>query len=254
MTADARSRKDDGQPGGYECVDPPRGRLLWEPPHELDDEQRRQLELHLGVCDHCRLEAAAEAELASGLRSGALRFKRPGLPTVWSFAAPAGAVLAAACLTLMLVLPPRARLDEVALRDDAVATRFITPVEGQVLTGDRVVLAWSPVAGATSYRVTVELVGGERSWQWETESTRQPVAVEGGLPRAPYRAHLEAIPAYLLAGERVSVRFAVGTRPSVLGYRVTSAAWWVWALGIAGSICLAAAGLRRWRRRRSISF
>jgi hypothetical protein len=159
----------------YECVDPAVGHDLGQLDHpDTDPEFASLLQDHLAICDACRLSRAVAHRLPEALaapvgarpKGGVIdarrRFRRLG--STW------GAAAIAAGLALVMLLPP---VPEGAGRlqrgDDAGG--FVRPVEGEVVTPGPVTLDWSPIDGATGYRVRVAATDGSFAWEQTVQGT-----------------------------------------------------------------------------------
>jgi hypothetical protein len=157
----------------FECVEPELGDLLWKRGMpDLEPELRARLEDHLLVCDACRLTLATEERTVRGLRSGALRLEEPARRR-WRRALEGfsrsprarwlirgGSLAVAASLVLILLVPPSPPRGGDLRRAAAAGSRFERPLEDEVVLSDRPGLAWSPIPGASSYRVEISSVGG----------------------------------------------------------------------------------------------
>lgn len=236
---------------GYECVDPELGDELWQ----LDDPGsdaalRGRLEAHLSVCAGCRLLRAAEARTREGLREGRLVLHDDARPRrlPWTLGG-GGALALAACLALVLLGPPRAPGDDLRLRADGDRPAITRPVSEEVVLGERPHVAWTPVEGATAYRVTLCSVDGAHEWAHETDASSLRVPEDAGLASsARYRILLETVPAHL-AGGGVRSSFRTGTLGEFLRYRFGAAPLWVLLLGAFGAglggLGIASGSLRR---------
>ncbi|MFC1573311.1 hypothetical protein ACFL6M_06900 [Candidatus Eisenbacteria bacterium] len=137
--------------GRYECVEPQLGELLWQfDMPDVDPRLRQELAQHLTVCDACRFSRAVEERVATGLKDGSLDIKAPTgnavLSAVLSLFTPprqkaaaglrTGGVLAvAACLALILWLPPVAPSLGLISRAEEGAPSFDRPVSEEIVLG-----------------------------------------------------------------------------------------------------------------------
>ncbi|MEN8006875.1 MAG: hypothetical protein ABFS42_07640 [Candidatus Krumholzibacteriota bacterium] len=227
----------------FECVEPALGDEMWrfEAP-DLDASLRRRLENHLMICDACRLRQAMDRRVASGLEDGTLELqsgravhpRRLAIHALgWS-----GGLAVAASLVLMLLVPPQARNGGRLVRS-ADDTRFLRPVEGEVINGGQPRLSWEPVPGATNYRLTVSEVGGDHEWHGETTALSLVVPAAAELPPSrSFRASLEPVPADLAQPGGVSVSFSTGDLSEFLAYRLAASSTILRLLGLAGLFML----------------
>lgn len=236
----------------YTCVDPPVGEQLWrlEAP-DLDPAFRMQLEAHLEACAACRQLRALAAATGRLAQRGALGEPRPG----WRPQSArlmrgrlrriAGLALAAS-LAGALMLPPRSVERGWLARGEDV-DRFLRPAEGEVLATRHPHLRWTPIAGASGYRVEIRDPAGLSVWTGESEGAhlRLPgaAALAGGRD---YRAILITRPADLLPPGKVSVSFRIDSPWRMAWHRLR---WAHPLLQAAGAASLAAALLLSWRRR-----
>ncbi|MFH1842658.1 MAG: hypothetical protein ABIF77_05580 [bacterium] len=258
----------------YECVEPELGALLWQYDlSETGSDLRRRLDNHLVVCDACRLSRSVGENVASGLRAGSLHLppaivqplprqrtdRTVGRTTDRTDERPAaartplgivGGLALAASLALILWLPPLPVDHDLISRDDPGAAHFLRPVEGEVILDKTPTLSWTPIAGATRYRVTVQDPDGTFHWQGTTKETELTVPGASAAPdQARFRAVLEPIPADLAQPEGISVSFRTGDLRAYLGFRLGTAHAWVLWLGLIGGGLLAATGWLNLRRR-----
>lgn len=239
---------------GYECVEPAIGRELWRGVAPGASEAERNLRSeHLRICDACRLTAAVERDLASGLVDGSLMLpgsaparrrirRRPAL--VPSLAA-AATSMAAIGLLLVVLMPPVPLADLGADRAGG-SEGFLRPVEGETVATQGSVFRWRPVDGARSYALRVEEVGGGVVWEGTSVEPALALPPEITLNAdREYRVHLETVPRDLVASGSLAVRFRGGSTAAVLRYRARSAPWPAHVLlGLALATGLAAAAIR----------
>jgi hypothetical protein len=239
----------------YECVEPAIGRELWRgaAPGATETERNLRSE-HLRICDACRLAAAVERDVASGLVDGSLmlplrapagRRKRPHRKALVPALAAAATSMAAIGLLLVMVLPPLP-LHEAGRDRSGADEGFLRPVEGEMISGRSPVFRWRPVPGARSYGLRVEEVGGDVVWEGATETPRIALPPEAALVQGrEYRAHLETVPRDLVASGALAVRFRTGSPAAVIRYRAQAAPWPARLLVLLGLLAgLAAATVR----------
>ncbi len=147
-----------GPEEGYECVEPALGDQLWRLDAPGQDEAHlKDLRLHLEICDHCRLVQHVGTIIAEELVSPGTPDRGRILPGAWRTALGAVSGMAvAASLALMFLLPPPDPARDHVLRADDSAPRFLEPVAGQVVLSDTPDLRWTPVPGASGYRITLQ--------------------------------------------------------------------------------------------------
>jgi len=132
--------------------------------HQLEAEERREVELHLARCTECRDEFVAVTEV---LQPG---HKDRRIP--WRVLAPVAA--AAAAVILMVAGPWNlvSRDDSPLHRDTpAQASAVPTPVAPLGLVSGVEQLVWLVVDGADRYRLTLYAVEGEVLWKATTADT-----------------------------------------------------------------------------------
>ena len=216
---------------------------------EIDSSLRERLEMHLTVCDACRLSQATEQKVAAGLREGSLRIEPVGAPPArpGSLRTRSGRLVAAtgfmattAALLLLYVLPPSPPDLGGTSRSPLSRPAFERPVEQEVLREGTVRFSWYPMEEATGYRLTVREVGGSFSWSGETKETSLHTPVDSSLPAGSrFRAILEPIPADLARPGDISVSFHTGTSGEVTAYRIGASPAPVRILGTLGLLLLA---------------
>jgi hypothetical protein len=261
-------RVPDGPWPGYECVEPALGAEIWR----LDDPRsdaalRTTLELHLEICDDCRLRRATERRVAEGLRAGRLVLSddgrddssreeltvgrspvaagtparrprtvvRPFRRNPWLWTLTGGSTLVAAGIALLLLLPPLPRDGAGRFRGETGPT-ILRPVEGEVVLDRTPRVDWQPVDGATSYEVTVDEVAGGYEWSERTVESHAEVPPTSPLPAdRTFRAFVEPLPRDLAAPGGETVSFATGDFPSYLRHR--------WSAGSPAARVIAVFGL-----------
>jgi len=232
---------------GYECVDPPVGRNIWQlDDPALDPAIRRQLAAHLVICDACRLQRDVERRVGRGLTTGRLTLRRRSAAGHEHRRATrrlvgGGGLLLAASLAALLLVPPRSR-DAGRIERGAVAGAFRRPVEGEVVLSGRPRLTWRPVPGATAYRVRVSEVGGPFHWQGRTEAPELRLPRDVALPpHRDFRAVVTPVPPDLGPVGGTSVSFRRGSPGEWWRYRWRAAPPWIPVLAALGLALLAAA-------------
>ena len=232
------SRESESQVNsGWECIDPVVGNCLWELEVEDTTEKRAcQLHAHLQLCDACRLDQAMSGRLEAGLQAGELVLPSKISEHWWqrsAVQASVGSALVAACLALLIILPPAPSGDFVHLRAAVESPHFLRPVEGEVVMPTSTVMSWEPVAGASSYQVTLTDVDGGFHWVGSTRNTELelPDLVQG---RQTLRAVLTTVPADLVMPGRISVSFSTGSGMQMAQDRLMKAPVWLTLLGIGG--------------------
>lgn len=225
---------------GYECVDPELGGELWRLDDlGTDDALRGRLEAHISICARCRLQLATEERARTGLRNGRLTLRggRPRSRITPLSLGGAGALALAAGVALVLLLPPRALEEDLVLRDGTGRPVITRPVPGEVVRGDKPCIEWTPIEGATAYRVTLRQVDGAYEWAHETTGPPACVPADAALATsARYRVVLETVPGYLAPGGGHHTSFRTGTLGEFLRYRLDAAPGWVLILGALGTL------------------
>lgn len=239
----------------WECVDPELGNQLWRRDDPLTDAAlRARLERHVALCDCCRLSLAAAAGIAAGLRDGTL-----GVPAgTWPAArramqrrrlAGGGAGALAAGLALMLLLPPASSPPAARTRGDADGPRFLRPVESQIVLSRTPALSWTPIAGASGYRLLLSAEGASYACRIETSGAAARVPADAPLPAgARIRAILEVVPPDLAPPAGVTLSFRHGSPAAFAGQRLTAAPLPARLLAALGLLLLLAT---RWPARRA---
>ncbi len=244
------SQNVTGTPGDnkWECIDPTVGTCLWEMEiSETSPQRLEELKAHLDFCDACRLDHSLEQQLSSGLVEGKLKLQvssnvvtppaawwsRPALPGA------VGSLLVAACLSLLMLMPPVPSGDLVNLRGDSDEMAFLRPVEGEVVHAKRGGMSWKPVPGATSYQITLSEVGGGFVWNETTTATRLALPVLESRSEGHYlRASLTTVPKDLVPPGSISVVFSTGNNSDVVQYRLKKAPNWIILMGFGGILFL----------------
>ncbi len=234
----------------WECIDPAMGNCLWElEVDETTEERSQQLQAHLQLCDACRLDQALNTRLEQGLQAGALVLP-PAPKRIWwqrsSVQASAGSALIAACLALLMLLPPAPSGDFVHLRGAHDDPHFIRPVEGEMVIAENTLLTWQPVDGATSYRITLSDVASDFNWVGTTSNTQIQLPPLNEDPQT-LRAVLATVPADLVAPGRISVCFNTGNWAQMVQDRMLKAPLWMLLFIVSGVLLL---GLSLFSRQR----
>lgn len=214
----------------------------------LEADERDFLEAHLAVCAYCRLALDLHAKLGEGIRDGSLnaeahpmarRVARPN----W-FGWGAGAAVAAG-LILMFALPPRPTGTTLVLRGPD-KTRFLRPVEGEVVRKGSLALRWTEVPGADGYRVQVTGLNGGSTWTGTAEEASLVLpgdAIPAG--EETYRAILSTVPEDLLPPGSASVSFKTGGLLAVASHQAQRAQLVSYVFALAGLTLAIAAFYRR---------
>lgn len=225
----------------WECIDPAVGSCLWElEVGETTRQRSEQLQAHLELCDACQLDVALKNRLEKDLEEGALILPPVSGARWWQQSAAqasVGSALIAACLALLIILPPAPSGDFVHLRGTADDPHFIRPVEGEVVVPAGAVVSWLPVDGATSYQVTLTDVAGDFKWVGSTRNTQIELP-DIAQDQQTMRAVLTTIPADLVSPGRVSVSFSTGSRIQLAQYRISKAPVWMNFLWVSGLVLL----------------
>ncbi|MBC8426281.1 hypothetical protein H8E07_19365 [bacterium] len=225
---------------GYECVDPDLGGELWR----LDDPEtnralRGRLEVHVSICARCRLQLATEDWTRSGLRSEriVLRGERSRTRITPLHLGGFGAMALAAGIALVFLLPAGTLDKDMLVRGNPEQPAITRPIPGEVVHGNKPRIEWTPIADATSYRVTLRQVDGSHEWSHETTDPQACVTDDALLATsARYRVLLETVPAYLASGGGLHSSFRTGTTGEFMRYRLGTAPAWAIALGALGAI------------------
>ena len=147
----------------------------------------------------------------------------------------------------MLVLPPRARDGGRILRSSD-EFQFSRPVEGEVVLGQHPRLTWTPIEGATSYRITINEVEG--SYEWHSETSERSISLPEAAPlplSRDFRAFLEPVPTDLARPGGISVSFRTGNFAAFASHRLTASSLlgkilaWSGLLLIISALCLRSA-------------
>lgn len=225
---------------GYECVDPDLGAGLWRlDDPEIDHALRGRLEVHVSICAPCRLQRATEDRVRSGLRSErlVLRGERPLAHITPLRIGGIGALALAAGIALVFLLPPGTLDKDMLVRGDPEQPAITRPIPGEIVHGNQPCIEWTPIEGATSYRVTLRQVDGQDEWSHETADPQACVPADAPLATsARYRVLLETVPAYLASGGGLHSSFRTGTIGEVMRYRLDTAPAWATALGALGAL------------------
>lgn len=216
----------DPRETAYECVDPSVGSQLSRLEEEgVEPQTRARLEAHLEACHACRLVVHLDRRMRALARAGELRIpstsRRSARLLAWRgrIIGLAG-LTACASLSLALILPPRPAGDLPAHRGGD-GRRFERPVEGEVVPAGPVSFRWTPVPGASRYRLELRDEDGRRVWSGETATPglRSPQAPALSRDRR-YKATLDVEPADLLPPGRISVAFRPGSAWDVASHRL----------------------------------
>jgi hypothetical protein len=234
----------------FECIDPSVGGSIWRlEQSDVNPQLRVELLAHVSVCDSCRLLVRLEEKARELAESGSLEHTGPkeraasmALPTqepqvspvlaehsepaARSLASPsrqklrmrrihvttAAGIALAACLAAIVFTPPQPVTGRLSARGNE-GTRFLRPVEGEVVSTAQPILRWTPLEGASRYFIEIRDEKGASLWQGESadETIRLPdeVSLESGHN---YKALLSVQPADLLAPGETSVRFRSDSR------------------------------------------
>lgn len=221
----------------WECIDPGVGHCLWELEAEETSEARtRQLQAHLELCDACRLGEALNTRLEKDLEAGTILLPETPVRPWWlrpAVQASAGSALIAACVALLMILPPAPTCDTVLMRGPLDVPHFLRPVEGEVVLPEGTELSWAPVKGATSYKVTVTDMAGDYHWIGSTQTTQLKLPLQN-QGRQILRAVLATVPADLVSNGSVSVSFCTGSRLQLVRDRLIKAPFWLAAFWAGG--------------------
>ena len=231
---------DDRQDLELACVAPAVGdRILDLTLRTIDADERRLLEAHADACALCRLTLDLEHRLGEGIRDGSLTgkelnsssYRRQRGWTGWIAVA-----ATAASLACLLMLPPRPIGPSVAVRGSG-EPGFLRPVEGEVITGNEMTIAWADVPGADLYRVRItEIQTGET----RTEATRETrlLVKSGSGPSSDrtYRILLSTEPSDLLPPGGVSVVYRSGGLFEVIIHRAKMAQPVTYAMAFVGLV------------------
>jgi len=224
----------------WECIDPAVGSCLWElEVGKTTEDRRRELQAHMQLCDACRLDTALADRLEQGLQAGELVLPSAGRRVWWQRSATqasVGSALIAACLALLILLPPAPSGDFVQLRGESDKPHFISPVEGEVVVPSNTVMTWQPVDGATGYEVVLTDVAGGYRWIGTTRETQLNLPALAPVGQT-LRAVLITMPADLVSPGRVSVSFSTGNWFHLVKDRLFKAPIWL-NLFLAGGLFL----------------
>lgn len=230
--------------GPYQCVQPEIGDQIWRLDRaETPSDLRLRLKNHLAVCDSCRLTLAVQERVQRGAQDHSLAVKTArNRAAGWTWA---GGLALAASLALVLLIPPR-QTGRLLVRG-ADSPGFIRPVEGEILHHEAPRLKWTPVAGATAYRI--EITSSDQKYHW-TARTKQPavrIPRDQPLPQdEDLLAMVQTVPEDLVSLGAISVHFRREKTGGFLNYRLKAAPSAVKILGLLG---LGLLGLGIYRRR-----
>lgn len=234
------------------CVEPAVGdriTALLQPAQETSE--RELLEAHVEICAACRTTLELHRRLERGFRDGVYPTRSAGLRSRprrrARFAAWAATASLAASVVFLAVLPPRPSGPTTTTRGDDTV-RILRPVEGQVVTSGDLEVAWTPVEGASSYRVQVEPEGGDGAWSTTVFGSSATVPGPGLLDgHGEVRVVVTPTPADLLPPGALSVSVETAAAPSVVLHRVRRAQPIVLLLAAVGIVLATASALDRRR-------
>ncbi len=237
---------------GLACVDPKVGERILElalPTPVADTDERRLLTAHAEVCAYCRLTLDLHRSLAEGLADGSLtsasaRVRNQTRIRDWTGWAAVAAI--AASLACLLLLPPRAVGPSLVLRGGPDESRFLRPVEGEVVGGSGLNISWTAMPGADSYRI--RLTGGPDDFAWTAETSQAHLVIPASADLPPgetFRVLLSTVPADLMPPGGISVSFRTGGTAAVASHRIRQAQPIVFLLAFAGLGCAMIAGVYR---------
>lgn len=229
---------NDQRDRGLECVDPDIGnRILNLAQPTIDADERGLLEAHADVCAFCRLTLDLHHRLGEGIRDGTLANDNSGVPapgrrrgwTGWTAIA-----AMAASLVCLIILPPRPVGPGIAGRGPN-ETRFLRPVEGEVVGGGDLTIAWTQVPDADTYRIRVTNVRNGTTWTESTKESRLVIPADTDLIQGEtFRVLLSTVPADLLPPGGASVTFRTGGHLAVVSHRARRAQPVTYVLALAG--------------------
>lgn len=151
---------------------------------------------HVLVCPRCREEIAQLRDINADL----VRTRRRWLPV-------AVAVLAASvAFVAFLVAPRRPAENPVALRGSGPGVVDLLPVSR---VNDVATFAWTPVSGATRYRVSVFFEDGRTVWSREAGAPPLQWPDEVARPAGSYRWSVEALAGRVLVARSRLADFQV---------------------------------------------
>ncbi|MBK8168031.1 MAG: hypothetical protein IPK64_18960 [bacterium] len=245
----------------FECVEPEIGGqmdLLGQA--DLEPGLAARLRGHLAMCDACRLDRALARRLPEALAAleqeqvaiaaaatttsagsprarvvgGHARFRRQA--GSW------GGLALAAGLALVVMMPPVPAGGNRLQRGDQDGPRFVRPVEGEVVSTGTPRLNWTPIEGASAYRVRVESTDGTYRWEATVKGTTARAPAAATAPAGvSLRAYLEPVPADLAPAGGIAVAYRAGSRGESLRYRAVAAPLYARLLAAGGALAVAAA-------------
>jgi hypothetical protein len=125
---------------------------------------------------------------------------------------------------MVTMLPPAPAGGDRLRRGDGDAPRFLRPVAGEVVDGDRSTLSWRAIDGASGYRVRLESADGAYAWEQTVRGATTAVADHPAPPSGTeLRAFLEPVPADLAPSGGISVAFRTGNGLDIIRYRFDAA-------------------------------
>ncbi len=223
----------------HECIEPSIGDQIWRlEAGNLDPELQRKLTAHLQACQHCQEIVDLDSEARSLLREGLLKVPADTAPLRefrrwhWQGLGFSG-FAAAACLLLMILLPPRPAGITVLHRGDD-SPRFTSPVEGEVVSNRFRELRWTALHGVTSYRIHLIDESGNRIWEGDSREPmlELPESLDLG-ENSTYQARLSVQPADLLSQGKTTVRFSTACRARIGMHRMR---WAMRSIQVVGEV------------------
>ena len=213
----------------FECVEPELGEELdARPLSEMEPGRRERLEAHLEICHACRQRYGFEEAVARLMAEGVgvpdgRRARVIALPSRRRLLAVAALSLAAGLILALFLGPSEHTLllpaGDALERSLDADFHILRPFEGEVLSRSGGNLTWTPVAGATSYKVEVKSVNGAFSWSAQVADAALALP-EGGERDGDYLAIVKPLPRNLTREGEYSVYFQRGGFLKNLGYRI----------------------------------
>lgn len=247
------SRHDSPEdPRDLECLDPTMGEQMWQrATADCPPELRERLDVHLQFCAACRLQAALEDRVVTGLRSQRLRLPATGGNGAPRWLGALGVASIAASVVMTLTLAPHPAGEALVLRGDDASTSAITsPVPGEIIHGRRPTLRWTALPGASRYQVRVTAVDDDFVWVTDVDRAEATVPTESSLPAdTRFRVAIVPVPAHLAPAGGLRTSFSTGDLGAWLGYRLGHGPRAARAPAAAGVAALALALVLAARRR-----